>query len=130
MKSEAKRRYKRKCHRRHIDFYIKDKELYEFSKTINFNQTIKDYLKSLMEQTEEVVEQPIEEITNEEAVEVDTTDQTIDNITDITNTTNTSESVEVQPIDTTEKYNNRRNSYHRENNITNERRLFMKSYYR
>lgn len=76
--------------------------------------------------TKDVIEQPVEETptdtgevveeipaevdtskqpTNtptEEVTEVDTTNQTSDNITDITNTTNTSESVEVQPIDTTE----------------------------
>ena len=48
---------------------------------------------------EDVIEQPVEEtteVTEEPVTEVDTTDQTSDN------TTNTSESVEEQPIDTTE----------------------------
>lgn len=39
----------------------------------------------------------------EEVAEVDTVNQPSDNITDITNTTNTSESIEDQPIDTTEE---------------------------
>ena len=52
--------------------------------------------------TEKVVEQPTNTPT-EPVAEVDTTDQTSDNTTDITNTTNTSESIEEQPIDTTEE---------------------------
>lgn len=45
---DIKRKYKRKCKTRIITFYLKENELYEFSKTLNFQATIKNYLNELM----------------------------------------------------------------------------------
>ncbi len=42
---EAKANYKKKCQSRKVDFYLHEKDLYEFSKTINFNAFIKTMLK-------------------------------------------------------------------------------------
>ena len=47
--NETKRRYKRKCGRRTIDFALHENDLYEFSKQINFAKVVKATLKSLME---------------------------------------------------------------------------------
>lgn len=41
----VKRRYKKKCKRRDIAFYLKDSELYNFSKLINFQKFVKNCLK-------------------------------------------------------------------------------------
>lgn len=43
--NEIKRRYKNKCKKRQVVFYLKDKELYEKSKTINFQKFVKLCLK-------------------------------------------------------------------------------------
>lgn len=46
--NKSKRQYQKKCKSRNIDFYLHEKELYEFSKTINFQKFVKDKLKSQM----------------------------------------------------------------------------------
>ena len=38
--------YKKKCKSRKVDFYIHEADLYAFSKTINFNKEVKDFLRS------------------------------------------------------------------------------------
>lgn len=40
----ALKRYKKKTKTRQIDFYLKDKDLYDFSKTINFQKEVKKWL--------------------------------------------------------------------------------------
>lgn len=42
---ETKANYKKKCPSRKVDFYLHEKDLYEFSKTINFNAFVKAMLK-------------------------------------------------------------------------------------
>lgn len=49
--NEAKRKYKRKCKTRIVTFYIHEQELYEFSKSINFQKFIKDILQLLQTET-------------------------------------------------------------------------------
>lgn len=44
MAKEAKKRYANKCMVRTITFYLKDKDIYDFSKTINFQEFVKDTL--------------------------------------------------------------------------------------
>lgn len=44
MTQEARKRYKKKTKTRLIDFYIKDQDIYEFSKTINFQKEVKKWL--------------------------------------------------------------------------------------
>lgn len=48
----AKKRYRQRCKRRSIDFYLHEVDLYEFSKTISFNRFVKDELKKLKERKE------------------------------------------------------------------------------
>lgn len=43
--NKAKQNYKSKCKKREVVFYIKDNNLYEFSKTINFQKFVKDALR-------------------------------------------------------------------------------------
>lgn len=43
--NKTKRNYKRKCKSRNIDFYLHEKDLYDFSKEINFNKFVKEMLK-------------------------------------------------------------------------------------
>lgn len=42
--NEAKKQYQKKCKSRTIDFYLHEKELYDFTKTINFQKFVKDML--------------------------------------------------------------------------------------
>ena len=44
--NKAKANYKKKCKSRKVDFYIHEADLYAFSKTINFNKEVKDFLRS------------------------------------------------------------------------------------
>lgn len=50
--NEAKRNYKKKCKTRNIDFYLHENDLYEFSKSINFQKEVKDFLRRLKEYVE------------------------------------------------------------------------------
>lgn len=43
--NKAKRNYKRKCKTRIITFYLHEQDLYEFSKSINFQAFVKACLK-------------------------------------------------------------------------------------
>lgn len=43
--NNTKKRYKKKCKRRYVDFYIKDERLYNYSKIINFQKLVKDALR-------------------------------------------------------------------------------------
>lgn len=43
--TEAKRKYRKACKRRYIDFYKCDMELYEESKKINLSKYVKQCLK-------------------------------------------------------------------------------------
>ena len=61
------------------------------------NSEVVEKIPAEVDTTNQPTNTPTEEVT-----EVDTTNQTSDNITNITNTTDISESVEEQPIDTTE----------------------------
>ena len=47
--NKAKRNYKNKCKSRIIDFYLHEQDLYNFSKTINFNKFVKNALKEALE---------------------------------------------------------------------------------
>lgn len=47
--NKAKQNYKSKCKKREVAFYIKDNDLYEFSKTINFQKFVKETLQNLKE---------------------------------------------------------------------------------
>lgn len=42
--NKAKKKYARKCKSKVVTFYLKDKELYEYANTINFQ----DYVKSCL----------------------------------------------------------------------------------
>lgn len=42
---EAKAKYNKKCKSRIVTFYIHERELYEFSKKINFQKEVKDFLR-------------------------------------------------------------------------------------
>ena len=44
--NKAKINYKRKCKSRKIDFYLHEKDLFDFSQKINFNKFVKDMLKT------------------------------------------------------------------------------------
>lgn len=44
--NKAKRNYKSKCKKREVDFYIKDIDLYETSKIINFQEFVKNCLRN------------------------------------------------------------------------------------
>ena len=44
--NKAKQNYKSKCKKREVVFYIKDNDLYEKSKTINFQKFVKDCLRN------------------------------------------------------------------------------------
>lgn len=44
--NKAKRNYKSKCKKREVDFYIKDIDLYETSKIINFSKFVKNCLRN------------------------------------------------------------------------------------
>ena len=44
--NKAKRKYKSKCKKREVDFYIKDIDLYETSKIINFQEFVKNCLRN------------------------------------------------------------------------------------
>lgn len=46
--NKAKRKYKSKCKSRNIDFYLHEQDLYNFSKTINFQAFVKLCLKCEM----------------------------------------------------------------------------------
>lgn len=46
--NKAKRNYERKCKSRNITFYLHEQELYNFSKTINFQAFVKLCLKCEM----------------------------------------------------------------------------------
>ena len=46
--NKAKRNYKSKCKSRNIDFYLHEQDLYNFSKTINFQAFVKLCLKCEM----------------------------------------------------------------------------------
>lgn len=48
----AKRTYKKKLKIREVTFYLHEEELYNFSKTINFNGLVKDALKEAKRQVE------------------------------------------------------------------------------
>ena len=41
---QAKVNYKKKCKSRKVDFYLHDQDLYNFSKSINFNKFVKNCL--------------------------------------------------------------------------------------
>ena len=43
--NEAKTKYNKKCKSRIITFYLHESDLYEFSKSINFQKEVKDFLK-------------------------------------------------------------------------------------
>lgn len=43
--NEAKTKYNKKCKSRIITFYLHERDLYEYSKTINFQKRVKDVLK-------------------------------------------------------------------------------------
>lgn len=45
--NETKKKYRQKLRRRYVDFYIYESDLYEFSKSINFQKAVKQYLKML-----------------------------------------------------------------------------------
>lgn len=45
--NKSKRNYQHKCKRRTIDFYLYEKDLYEFTKTINFQKFVKDMIQLL-----------------------------------------------------------------------------------
>lgn len=45
---QAKVNYKKKCKSRKVDFYLHDQDLYNFSKSINFNKFVKTALKDAM----------------------------------------------------------------------------------
>lgn len=47
--NKAKLNYKKKCKSRKVDFYLHEKELYDFSKTINFNKFVKNALVNAMQ---------------------------------------------------------------------------------
>lgn len=55
--NKAKRNYKSKCKSRNIDFYLHEQDLYNFSKSINFNKFVKDLLKIAMQMGNEAVAQ-------------------------------------------------------------------------
>jgi len=55
--NKAKRNYKSKCKSRNIDFYLHEQDLYNFSKSINFNKFVKDLLKTAMQMGNEAVAQ-------------------------------------------------------------------------
>ena len=44
--NKAKRNYKSKCKKREVDFYVKDIDLYETSKIINFQKFVKNCLRN------------------------------------------------------------------------------------
>ena len=44
--NKAKRNYKSKCKKREVAFYIKDIDLYEISKIINFQKFVKNCLRN------------------------------------------------------------------------------------
>lgn len=46
---QAKVNYKKKCKSRKVDFYLHDQDLYNFSKSINFNKFVKNTLKEALE---------------------------------------------------------------------------------
>lgn len=46
---QAKVNYKKKCKSRKVDFYLHDQDLYNFSKSINFNRFVKNALKEALE---------------------------------------------------------------------------------
>lgn len=48
----AKRAYKKKLKIREVTFYLHEEDLYNFSKTINFNGLVKDALKEAKRQVE------------------------------------------------------------------------------
>lgn len=60
MKATTKK-YKNKCKRRYVDFYIKDERLYNYSKLINFQKLVKDALRQDEQQT-------LKELTTKEGV--------------------------------------------------------------
>lgn len=43
--TDAKKAYKAKTKRLCVDFYLKDKEVYEYAKKLNFSKFVKDALK-------------------------------------------------------------------------------------
>lgn len=43
--NKAKSKYMKKCKKREIAFYLKDKDIYEYSKQINFQKTVKEHLR-------------------------------------------------------------------------------------
>lgn len=43
------KKYQQKCKRRTITFYLHEKELYEYSKKINFNKFVKEQLKDALD---------------------------------------------------------------------------------
>ena len=90
---------KRKEYRSSID--ILQVELNTLNEELKASEEAKndESIEDVIEQPvgETITEEPIEKTPTEEITEVDTTDQTIDNTTD------TSESIEEQPIDTTEE---------------------------
>ena len=45
--NKSKRNYQQKCKRRTIDFYLYETDLYEFTKTINFQKYVKDMIQLL-----------------------------------------------------------------------------------
>lgn len=47
--NKAKRNYKNKCKSRNIDFYLHEQDLYNFSKTINFNKFVKNALRNALQ---------------------------------------------------------------------------------
>lgn len=49
--NKAKRNYKRKCKTRIVTFYLHEQELYEFSKSINFQKFVKGMLQLLQTET-------------------------------------------------------------------------------
>lgn len=43
--NKAKKTYAKKCKSKIVTFYLKDKELYDFAKTINFQEYVKTCLR-------------------------------------------------------------------------------------
>lgn len=65
--NKAKQNYKSKCKKREVAFYIKDNELYEKSKTFNFQQFVKNCLRNKTQ-----IDKMLNEILNTPEYENDT----------------------------------------------------------
>lgn len=64
--NKTKKKYKNKCKSRTIDFYLHEEDLYEFSKRINFQKEVKNFLLRLKTFAEKY---GIEKATKENTIE-------------------------------------------------------------